>query len=213
LHFLSQERSAINRFLFNKSEDKFQRTVFQQTLDISNPRALQQIGQFLDRWTVNFTIEGDVAFIGAGTLYSIDISDPQDMRLLDTLVVIDQGEFYGMAGSLYDNGRLYGDDSKVSIADVQNPRDLHPLGYLPTPDGISGFKLLAIYQNHLIAAAHERGLKIIDVSDPRDPRLEHINNNTGRPEDVAIQGDYLYAADALTGIYPGGCHLQPKSEP
>ncbi len=177
---------------------------FLTCIDISNPRNMRQIGQYLDRWTVNFTIEGDVAFIGAGILYSIDISDPQDMRLLDTLVVIDQGVYFGMSGYLYDDGKLYGDVGKLSIADVQNPRDLRALSYL-VHDDISGYKLLAIYQDHLIAAAFQWGLKIVDVSDPSEPRIEHFNFHTGEPMDVAMRGDYLYVADRLSGICSHRC--------
>ena len=174
---------------------------FLTSIDISNPSQMRLISQLEDYATADFAIEADVAFIGTGTLRSIDISNPQEMQLIDTLIFRNnQGSYIGMSGSLYSEGKLYGDRGIMSIADVRDPADLQMVGYLRN-DHLSR-KLVAIHQDHVFASAFERGLKVVDVSDPREPELIHINNNTGMPVDVAIDGDYLYVADALSGIYP-----------
>ncbi len=170
-------------------------------IDISEPHQMRLISQLLDYSTADFAIESEVAFIGTGTLRSIDISNPLEMQLLDTLVYRDnQGYIHGMSGSLYNDGKLYGDRGPTSIADVSDPNNLQRLGFLQT-DGLSR-KLLAIWNDYLLATAYERGLKIVDIGDPREPELIHINNNTGIPLDVVVQGNYLYVADALPWIFP-----------
>ena len=168
-------------------------------INVADPRNMEITGGYTSTWTMGFSINDDVAFIGTGNLYSLDIRNPRSIEVLDSLTG------HPTMADLCVNGRLYGDHGFFAIADVSDPRDLHFLGALVSDhgelvnDNVIGPKPMTIFRDHLIAGAFQCGLKIVDVSDPRQPRVEHFNERTGVPVDVVYQGNHLYVADGLSG--------------
>ena len=83
-------------------------------------------------------------------------------------------------------------DSGLNIYDVSSPSNAQSLGYYYA-EGYLGHSI-AVYNNHVFAAADNQGLIIIDVSDPSNPSLANSYTNT-RPAAIFIQDSLLFLAN------------------
>lgn len=173
-------------------------------LNVGDPGNIRVESQFLDRGCSDFSFNDDYCFFASDSSYSLDVSDLNNMRLLDALQVRDRfGALIAGSGAKFHNGYLYGDagGTGTSIVDARDPTRLDYCGNIPY-DQVGGRKVLSIYSGYLFAGAHKHGLKIVNVANPRNPELLAFSDSSGLPYDVAIRGNYMYVSDNLSTRMP-----------
>ncbi|MFW9856637.1 MAG: LVIVD repeat-containing protein [Candidatus Thorarchaeota archaeon] len=83
-------------------------------------------------------------------------------------------------------------DSGLNIYNVADPRNAYELGHYYV-DGYLGHSI-AVYNDYVLAAADDKGLIIINVTEPSNPRLANAYTNT-RPGGIFIHNDLLFLAN------------------
>ncbi|MFW9778154.1 MAG: LVIVD repeat-containing protein [Candidatus Heimdallarchaeota archaeon] len=83
-------------------------------------------------------------------------------------------------------------DSGLNVYNVADPSNVYELGHYYT-DGYLGHSI-AVYKDYVFAAADDKGLKIINVTEPANPRLATTYTNT-RPAGIFIQNELLFLAN------------------
>lgn len=83
-------------------------------------------------------------------------------------------------------------DSGLNIYDVSNPLNAFELGHYYS-DGYLGHSI-AVYNDYVFAAADDKGLKIINVTDSSNPELVNTYTTT-RPAAIYIQNNLLFIAN------------------
>jgi hypothetical protein len=76
---------------------------------------------------------------------------------------------------------------------------------LPTPEPLLGFDALG---GHVVAAAGETGLVIVDLTDPAAPKRRATCETPGYAVAVTVSGNYAYVAD-----YEGGLQVVDLTDP
>ena len=172
-------------------------TYFLTALDISNPREIRISGQFEgSRCGPMFGINRDLAYVSSSPMRVINIADVNDIQEITTF------NHANFVGAVYNNGYLYGDQGTYfSITDVRNLNFISLPGYLCTPS-LTSSGMMDFRGHFVYSPARTRGLKIINVSDPRHPNLQHVNGTNGIFKSVAYRDNYLYVPDSQTGIWP-----------
>ncbi|MFX1505734.1 MAG: LVIVD repeat-containing protein [Promethearchaeota archaeon] len=83
-------------------------------------------------------------------------------------------------------------DSGLNIYNISDPINAFELGHYYS-DGYLGHSI-AVYHDYIFTAADDRGLKIINVTDPSNPELANTYTNT-RPAAIYIQNNLLFLAN------------------
>jgi len=83
-------------------------------------------------------------------------------------------------------------DSGLNIYNVSDSLNTRALGHYYS-DGYLGHSI-GVYNDHVFAAADDRGLKIINVTDISNPILVNTLSST-RPAAIIIQNDLLFVAN------------------
>jgi hypothetical protein len=81
----------------------------------------------------------------------------------------------------------------LDLADARHPKpiaDLH----------IGGGFAVALAGNLALVAAGDRGLAVVDVTDPKAPALTGLLDTPGQARDVAVDGAVAYVADGTGGV-------------
>ncbi|MFW9902797.1 MAG: LVIVD repeat-containing protein [Candidatus Thorarchaeota archaeon] len=80
----------------------------------------------------------------------------------------------------------------LNVYNVSDPTNALELGHYYS-DGYLGHSI-AVYNNYVFTAADDRGLKIINITDPSNPELANTYTST-RPAAVYIQNNLLFLAN------------------
>lgn len=174
----------------------YDRGSFLTVFDVTEPRDIRQINQFLDNGCGSmFSFVGDTAFVPSGTLNVLNIQQP------DSISIITQARPAGYVGALFHDGYLYGDDGIFSIVDVRNLNNIRFLSRI-LAYGLTGTGMMDFRENHIFAPAKKRGLKIVNVEDKNRPFIQHVNLTNSWFKDIAYKEGFLYVADAQSGVWP-----------
>jgi hypothetical protein len=151
-------------------------------------------------------VHSDVAYLtvrsynesGWNGIYAIDVSNPDTLRLLDTLAM-ERPYALSKSGSLLFVTR--GDfenpmDTTVTIVNVTNPSNLQPVGHI-----IGGYNALEITSRDSIAfvAARNAGLKIFDCRNPVNPQL--LSSVFPNAVSVAVNEQRAYVHVRRAGLW------------
>lgn len=168
-------------------------------------------------------LKNKIAYVAANFagLQAIDVSNPLQPVLLDTLLipdelvagVLNQGnllptQLTGPATvrisqiSIVDNiafiaATIQETSSVLYLVDIQDPKKLNILGWIDTP-GNGG--RVAIHGNLAYIADLDAGLQVVDISNPAQPSVKTAIATPAAALDVAIIGDFAYVATGTAGI-------------
>jgi hypothetical protein len=84
----------------------------------------------------------------------------------------------------------------LQILDLSNPKDPEILSALHLGGGYA----VALAGNIALVAAADKGLAVIDVSDPKAPVLKRLLDTPGEARDVAVHGSLALVADGTAGL-------------
>ena len=194
-------------------------TVGVVAFDLTNPGALQRLGQIDAEWAIgDVLVQGGVAYMadGARGLRIADVSDPS--APLPVGSVDTPGDAIGVALSP-DGRHAYVADwgTGVRVIDVSDPVAPREVANVPTEGDASD---VAVHGELLLIADRAAGLRVVDVSDPHAPTVFAVLAVDGTAERIAIDpaavrpdsedGDSLYAWVAARD---GGVRVIDLSDP
>ena len=159
--------------------------------DISDPLHPKEVGKarFGGRGR-QIEIEGNIACVTARAdgMYIFDISDPANLKLLSHYDTIEMATGIDLHGDLaFIAQRVYGIET-VDISDPANPRHISQIA--------TGEAQSVVVKGHYLYVGDWGSMKltIIDIADPRAPRIVSGSRMDGFGDGVDIQGDWVYAA-------------------
>lgn len=120
-------------------------------------------------------------------LMVVDVRDKSAPRVVRTIASTDAKTV------LCAGDRLIAVGSKVEIFDIREPLNPQLIGECPfQATGIWRDVRLALQGNTLFAANDEAGWAIVDIADPRNPRVLATQPTAGRASSIAAFGNYAY---------------------
>lgn len=163
-------------------------------------------------------VEGDRAYINAtfAGFLILDLADPTRPRIVgraDTGDEYSHSNWVTVAGGRkisVHGGEGYGEHVKIVDVDEQSPTFLEVIGEYRTRDQVSVHNILAIGDRAYVAY-YQDGLRILDLSDPTQPRQVAYYNtwNPYRARGYFYEGAYgvhvddrglIYVADSESGL-------------
>ena len=171
-------------------------------IDISDPGAMDSLNLLRAfREGSELAVEGNTLFLSCGSMYSFDISDPVNPVLLDNLPNPSTSSPYkGVASS---GSIVYGASGHggLRIIDASTPGELQEIGsYNIGGSMVSGVNGVAISGIYAFVAYYEKGLHVLDISDPALPGVIMKLDLDGRSSDAVVSGDWLLVTDLVTGM-------------
>ena len=170
--------------------------------DLARPR---EIGLYdTGNYAAAVVIEGNYAYIltySSGKfpygLHVVDVSNPALPTRTAFLENVSGQDI------VVENGIAYiADEWGIRLVDVSNPNSPVQLSTLDFAQGDHAKATIATWgvavSNQMAYIAHQdAGLKVVDVSDPRSPKLAaaHKSDYMDAPPAVAVGGDFLYLVD------------------
>jgi hypothetical protein len=153
---------------------------------------------------IDLELVGDVVYgVGQGGLMIYDVSDPTDPSLISTFP--DNEQHQGISARFHRVEHLGGGVVAVShreqgwkvidASDVNAPQEL----VFIEQRGLEG---LAHVDGVLYVSSRFEGLRIYDVSDPGSPVLQDTIAGISSTWELAVHGDWMYAADNVLGVVP-----------
>lgn len=88
--------------------------------------------------------------------------------------------------------------TEASVATQPIAHNVELIGYYDTPDTSRGVHVVGDYA---YIAAQAGGLRIVDVSDPSQPREVGFSDAPDSARSVFVSGDYAYVADEFAGLH------------
>ncbi|MDP8239185.1 MAG: T9SS type A sorting domain-containing protein [Candidatus Hatepunaea meridiana] len=178
------------------------------TFDVSDPADPQMLSIIGvgGCWSEDVFISGNTAYVGVNVegLTAVDITDPEDP------VVLDNPE---SAPKYFEGAAIYGDyayiggfaehDGDLQILDISDPADITEIASF---ESLGWASSMVIQDQYLYATAYDRGMSILDISNPVEPWL--VGTFEGVFGKVSVSGDY-----AVVKNYEGGFHLLDISNP
>jgi hypothetical protein len=166
------------------------------TVDISNPSAPVVVGRVTPSGFIiqALAVAGNHAFVMAGGLSIVDISDPSNPALVTTAGVTGGSSGLAISGDLAFVG-----GSAFSVVDITNLASPVVIGSYNWPDVVYDLELAG---DHVFAGGSGSNFFVMDVSDPTNPVVVDNVNAVDVVRDLAVSGDYLYVAtDATLRVY------------
>ncbi len=176
-------------------------------LDISIPSEPRVISNYdTPGYAHAVELSGDIAYIADGVegLHAIDVSDPANPKQVasydtrgDAVDITLEGQYLYLA-----------DWDGIQIFDISNQGIIQPLGYCETP----GFAFNVDVEGSIACVADfeggfsfEGGLRVVDISDPADPRIIG-SYNRGNEADysvraVSISNGFVYCVVDEVGLH------------
>lgn len=145
-------------------------------------------------------VSGHYAYVAAGDLQIIDLSDPANPQLAGaynvsgdkTLAVAAAGNYaYVVGRATYDPTTKEHSGGGLQVIDVSNPADPRRVGDCAGGSSASG---VAVSGNYAYVAAGSAGLQIIDISVPARPQLVGGYGTKWSASAVAVSANHAYVA-------------------
>ncbi len=171
-----------------------------QTIDVTNPLSPRIVGSVdTPGAALGVDIEGALAFVAddAGGLQVIDISNPLSPSIVGHVTPPYPG-FRDLVDVDVEGAIAYAVSSTFLFCiDVSSPAHPVVVGSVDTAGFASG---LSVSGGHAYVA--DRGLYVIDVADPENPRwTEGMWLVEWGGGDVAVDGEYAYVVDVAFGLH------------
>jgi len=173
-------------------------------LDLSNPKSPQKASQTIipaNPFIEDIQVVGNIGYIAAGWrgLRLIDLSQPSNPSELSAVDTNDHAYRVVISGT---RAYLAYGDKGLRIFDVSNSQSPQ---LLAEADAV-GVATDLVLVGHQLYLADDRGLQLIDVSNPTLPVVKQ-KYVTLKMEHIVVSGSTVYMADALQN----GLYLAPLS--
>ena len=160
--------------------------------NIDEPKTIAQIQTTDLAWGVTIgtrgraTPNGAYAYLAAGRLWILDVSDPQHPQT----VAVHQIPGYAYKTQIVGN-RAYitALDGGIQILDITEPKKLSIIGSYD-PGGLA--KSVYVFGNYAYIADSVSGLQVVDFSSPQQPKLAGVYLTDAETVDVQIARGYAY---------------------
>jgi hypothetical protein len=164
----------------------------------SSPEIANRVGipQWANWLVVGVTVSGDYAYVSAGGVHVVDISD-----LPNATVVKSLHSNFAVADIAVDGDRAFvaNLDGGFSVVDVSHPPLAAWTARLPMPANARG---VAVSGDHAFVALAGAGIQVMDISNPDDPQpVGGVYQDVGDPFRVTVSGDLAYVPDSTKGLY------------
>jgi hypothetical protein len=177
-------------------------------IDVSDPGAPTTIATYDTDGVVRKVSFGSINMSGTQTghifaaevnlLSAVNVSDPNNMSVSGAVAVVAPAHGLCYSSLLSGNTAYLAYRYHVRAIDITNPSAMTELGSIHLAD-TAMVKKVVEKDNIVFAGTRYGGLRPIDFSDPANPVwLTTVIED--RTNDVAIAGDYVYAATANNGI-------------
>ena len=179
------------------------------TFDVSDPTDLRMLAivGYGGNWSEDVFISGNTAYLGVNVtgLTALDITDPINP------IGLSHPE---RAPKFFEGAAIYGDyayiggyaehGGELQVLDISDPADITEIVAF---DSLGWAISMAIQDEYLYTTAYNRGLSILDISNPVEPSLAGriVEGLYGQ---ISVSGDY-----AVTTDFEGGFHLLNISNP
>jgi hypothetical protein len=156
-------------------------------------------------WAVKGVLTGTELAVACayGGVRLFDVTDPLNPAELSH----DEPFLGDVSGVVFDGERVWAADEHYGLRYLS----LEPLAAHPVYDTFTGGWAVAFGGNYAYVAALDRGMRVIDISDPAQPR-EVAAYTAGYAMDVAINGSYVYLV-VSPGDDTAGFHVVDVSDP
>ena len=177
-------------------------------IDVTDPSAPTVIGTYDTDGVVRKVSFGAINMSGTQTghvfaaevsfMSAINVSDPTNMSTSGSVAVPAPADGLCYSSTLDGNTAYVAYRYHVRAIDITTPSAMTELGSISVSD--TGMVKKVVYKDNIVfAGTRFGGLRPIDFSDPANPTyLTAVIDD--RTNDVAIAGDYVYAATANNGI-------------
>jgi len=177
-------------------------------LDVTDPASPTNLGTYDTDGTVRKVSFGAISLSGTPTghifaaevslLTAVNVSNPSSVSTSGSVAVPAPADGLCYSSTLVGNTAYLAYRYSVKAIDVTNPSSLTLLGNIDIAD-TAMVKKVVEKDNIVFAGTRYGGLRPIDFTDPANPAfLTTIIDD--RTNDVAIAGNYVYAATANNGI-------------
>lgn len=156
----------------------------------------------------SFIVDGNILWIwkridGDGVILAEDVTDPKNVKQIGFLphkgseLLIDQGFLYTLAGTDCEYIPHYRGckDNTLSIIDIANPSQMMLLSTLPIYGDLQG---MVKADDTMILFGDD--MWVIDVKEPRQPRVINQLETPGFAMDTRIKDDLIYTTIGAGGI-------------
>lgn len=176
-----------------------------QIIDVGNPAQPREVGYTLTPGAgYSVTVVGKLAYVADGRagVQIYDVSNPRRPRRIGSVATRISAHRITVSGTV---AYVADDEGGLRIIDVSDPTQPQEIAaYIPSPDELTRYRIAAAgryvyvpFRSLLIDGF--RGVRILDVSDPRQPREVGRMSAPGA-YGVAVVGDVAVVADASTGL-------------
>jgi len=177
-------------------------------IDVSSPGAPTIAGTFDTDGVVRKVSFGSINMSGTqighifaaetSLLSAVNVSDPTNMSVSGVVSVPAAAHGLCYSSTLNGNTAYLAYRYHVRAIDITNPSAMTELGSISVAD--TGMVKKVVYKDNIVfAGTRYAGLRPIDFTDPANP-VYLTTILTDRTNDVAISGNYVYAATANNGI-------------
>ena len=171
-------------------------------LDITDPRNCEVLASVDSYYTRDVAVDGDLACIvghvsqmATLSTVNVDLSSPENPRILGTVEAPGGAEGVAMAGGYaFTTG---GTDSRLLVIDVSDPENPAIVANVGTPG--HGYDIV-LSGSHAYIADGQAGLVVIDIADPTVPFVTGYADTQDLIEGVAIVGTTVYVAGYYAGL-------------
>jgi hypothetical protein len=165
------------------------------TVDISNPESSVLLNTYpTNNDSFNVKVVGDIAYLVAGGVYILDVTDPSSPTEIGRLEI-----FTEFRDVIVDGTTLYAVNSlgDLVIINADDPSKPTVEGILNQPGVYGGIQLVG---SHILLANSSAGLRVIDVSDITSPTLVTSLSTGSKTTSVSVEGDIAYLGDSDFGV-------------
>jgi hypothetical protein len=184
-----------------------------RVVDVSDPTHPKEVGKFVTgsgSYASGIAVEDDLVYLGVYmdtpySLYVIDVSDHANPTAVGKLPTI--GEFWDIA--LRDKLLYVAYADGLLVVDVSNPAFPVTVGRVDFTGDAFLTTGINLQGNLAFLAESGAGLRIIDVSDPRNPKLVGVYEAPGWVSSLALNGAWAFVLDGQLRIVDVSNPAQP----
>ncbi|MFQ6061853.1 MAG: hypothetical protein ACE5J9_01580, partial [Methanosarcinales archaeon] len=170
-------------------------------MDISNKESIKIISveSGVTRYAIGVALNNNYAYVAAGALYIIDISNPYNPKRVGYYNPDNKGIAYNVE---VDGSYAYitGGTDRLYIVNVSEPENPEQVKKLYIGGKVKVFEV-ALNNNYAYVSGWFEGLYIIDIRDPKNAIIVGQYDTISYIFDVAIKGNYAYVVSPLDGFY------------
>jgi hypothetical protein len=169
-------------------------------LDVSNPREPVEIGLYeTGRGVYAVSVRDSLAYISGDDdrFSALSVVNPSEPVLLDSIAI---GDWYGDQIQLCDHYALLRAGHELLIMDIEDPGDIQIVGTLGDRyEGYFDLSQTFLYILEEDPPTDIKGMRIYDISNPREPVEAGYYLGDHFIEAVEVDGDMAYVCDEFNG--------------